>query len=101
MDTYDFIRQAVIDRCCLTATYEHRIRHFSPHSIGRDDDGERHVMAFQYGGQSSKPLPPLGQWRCFAVQKLQNVLRNTDDWRTGPGHSRPNKCVTHVDVQAR
>jgi hypothetical protein len=98
--SYGIIRQAILDKCCLTATYQGRVRHFSPHAIGRDNDGEVHVMAFQYGGQSSKGLPMGGEWRCFNVYELHNVIRNGDPWHTGYDHSRPNTCVTHVDVRA-
>jgi hypothetical protein len=99
--SYSIIRQAILDRSCLTAIYQNRLRHFSPHAIGKDDDGETHVMAFQYAGQSSRPLPPRGEWRCFEVSKLRNVIRNSDTWHTGFDHGRPNTCVTRIDVQAR
>ena len=98
MDAYSVIRQAVIDKCCLTATYQGRLRHFSPHAIGRGDEGKRNVMAFQYAGGSSRPLP---EWRCFRVAGLTGVTRNNDPWRTASDHSRMNTCVTHVDVRVR
>ena len=101
MDTYDFIRQAVIDRCSLTANYDGKTRSFSPHAIGRDNEGGVNVMTFQYGGYSSQGLPPGGDWRCFEVRRLQNVIRNSDQWHTSNDHSRRNTCVTKVDVEAR
>lgn len=101
MTTYGIIRAAVLAKECLTATYEGRLRHFSPHCLGRNKDGGQSVMAFQYGGQSSKPLPPRGQWRCFEVNKLSSVSVNKDAWHTGFDHGRPNTCVKQVDVEAR
>ena len=98
MDTYNLVRHAVIDKCCVTATYRGRLRHFSPHAIGRSDDGSTNVMGFQYGGDSSRPLP---EWRCFHVTDLRGVTRNNDPWRTASDHSRMNTCVTRVDAQAR
>lgn len=99
--SYQIIRQAVVDKCCLTATYQGGVRHFSPHAIGTDNDGDSNVMAFQYAGYSSKGLPPAGMWRCFRVNELSGVTRNRDSWHTGNDHGRPNTCVTRIDVQAR
>ena len=98
MDSYHLIRQAVIDKCCLTATYRGRPRHFSPHAIGRSDEGHANVMAYQYGGSSSGKLP---EWRCFHIVELHRVVRNSDPWHTASDHSRMNTCVTHVDVRVR
>ena len=98
---YAIIRQAVIEKCCLTAVYQNRVRHFSPHAIGRSNDGDTNVMAFQYGGDSSKGLPPGGKWRCFRVDDLAAISKNKDVWHTGFDHGRPNTCVTQIDVQAR
>lgn len=100
MDAYGLIRQAVLTKRCVTALYENRIRHFSPHCLGRNKDGGDSVLAFQYGGESSKPLPAAGQWRCFVVRDLQNARLNEDDWQTGFEHGRPNTCVKQVDVEA-
>jgi hypothetical protein len=58
-------------------------------------------MAFQYAGQSSRPLPIAGQWRCFEVDKLILPRVNQDNWHTGFDHGRPNTCVKQVDVEAR
>ena len=97
--SYQVIRQAVLDRHCLTAVYEGRVRHFSPHAIGQSNDGKTNVMSYQYAGESSQPLPSDGQWRCFRVDGLSEVQTNNDPWRTRDDHSRPNSCVTRIDVQ--
>jgi hypothetical protein len=98
MDSYNLIRQAILDKRSLTATYQGRVRHFSPHAIGRSDEGSRNLMAYQYDGGSSGPLP---EWRCFHISELRDVTTNNDAWHTASDHSRMNTCVTHVDVQAR
>jgi hypothetical protein len=97
--TYDLIRQAVLDRCSLTATYQRRVRHFSPHAIGRSNDGQINVMGYQYAGETSTVLPPGGEWRCFEFRLLSDVRRNGDSWHTREDHSRPNTCVTQIDAQ--
>lgn len=95
---YNIIKQAILHKQSLTGTYQRRIRHFSPHAIGQSDDGQTNVMAFQYGGDSSKGLPPGGEWRCFEVEQLSGVSVNGDAWQTGNGFSSPNTCVTRIDV---
>lgn len=91
-----FIRQA-IDKCCLTATYRGKTRHFSPYGIGLGDDGGSNVIPYQYASERSAPLP---EWRCFKVSRLANVVRNRDEWQTAPEHAAANACVTQIDVQA-
>jgi hypothetical protein len=97
--SYAIVRQAILDRCCLSATYQGSIRHFAPHAIGQGKDSEANVMAFQYGGSSSKRLAPGGEWRCFRVAGLTGVRRNEDRWESASDHGRPNTCVTQIDVQ--
>ena len=99
--SYALIRQAILDRCSLTATYDGSLRHFCPHTIGSDTKGESNVMAFQYAGGSSKGLPSGGDWRCFRVNGLYGVRRNEDGWHTGDDHSRPSNCIARIDVEVR
>jgi hypothetical protein len=99
--SYAVIRQAILDRSSLTATYDGAIRHFSPHAIGGNDGGESNIMAFQYAGGSSMGLPTGGQWRCFRVNGLYGVRRNEDPWHSGHGHSRPTTYVIQIDVEVR
>ncbi|WP_315830897.1 hypothetical protein [Bradyrhizobium prioriisuperbiae] len=100
MDAYDLIRSAVLDHRCLTATYRRRVRHFSPHCLGRNKDGGFSVLGFQYAGQSSTVLPAGGEWRCFAVSELTGIHINNDPWRTGSHAGSRSGCVKLVDVDA-
>ena len=97
--SYQLIRQAVVAQRCLTAMYQGRVRHFSPHAIGQGNDGSENVMGYQYAGESSHPLPAGGEWRCFRVDGLSAVQQNSDPWHTRADHSRPNTCVTRIDVE--
>ena len=83
VDSYHIVRQAILDKCSLSAIYQNKTRHFCPHAIGRDDSGDINIMAFQYAGQSSHRLPPNGEWRYFRVRGLSSVVRNGDAWHTG------------------
>ena len=96
MGTYALIRQAVMDRRCLTAIYRGRVRHFSPHTLGHDEDGNALVLGYQYGGESTAPLP---EWRSFHISRLSGVTRNDDPWPTPVEDCRMNASVTRVDAQ--
>jgi hypothetical protein len=99
-DSYKLLRQAIVDHVCLTATYQKRIRHFCPYALGWGNDGKEKVLALQYGGKSSKPISPDGEWRCFVVGDLRAIARNGDPWHVEQGsHSRHNPCVARVDVE--
>jgi hypothetical protein len=54
----------------------------------------------QFGGSSNSGLPVtlegVGEWRCFAVEKLSEVGLHTDAWHTGP-RSRRQTCIDEVD----
>jgi hypothetical protein len=42
-----------------------------------------------------------GNWRCIILEKLRAVtLVDEAEWCTAPNHSRPQTCVTDVDVDA-
>jgi hypothetical protein len=59
------------------------------------------VLCYQYGGESSNQLEPSGSpanWRCMNVEKFSRVELVDDTWHTAPNHSRPQTCVTDVDV---
>lgn len=99
--SYQTIKSAVQNGQCLTAMYQGRIRHFSPHAIGQGPDGSDNVMGYLYAGESSRPLPEAGEWRCFRVDGLSEVTTNNDPWHTRDDHSRPNRCVTQVDAEVQ
>lgn len=83
--TAAIIKRAIHDRACLSGTHvEFRVR-FAPHALGCDENGRRSVIAFEYGGMT------LGRphWVCFAVDRLRELQRNGDPWRTGSLESRP------------
>lgn len=99
--SYALLRRAVLERKQVTASYKGRPREFCPHALGTGGDGARMVLGFQFGGYSSKGLPLGGEWRCFEVALLSNVQLRDGKWHSNNDHSRPNSCVTWVDVSAR
>ena len=70
-----------------------------PHVIGTGKDGSEMVLSFQFAGQSSKGLPPGGEWRYMRVDEISHVTSHAGAWYTADNHSRPQSCVKNIDVE--
>jgi hypothetical protein len=71
--------------------------------LGRNSAGQARVLCYQYGGDSSSGLEVSGSpanWRCMMLEKFSRIELLQDVWQTAPNHSRPQTCVTDVDVDA-
>jgi hypothetical protein len=100
---YRMVRAAVVSRRPIAAVYHDRPRLFCPHRLGRNKEGQRRVLCYQFGGESESGLSPVGSpdnWRCIAVDKLRHVELLEGMWRTAPNHSRPASCIVDADVDA-
>ena len=94
---YAAIRQAIIDRHQIVCIYKDHTRECCPHAIGHTNGIER-VLVYQFGGTSSRGLPPGGEWRCMDIPDMLQVQIRPGPWFTGTGHSRPQTCVKQVDI---
>jgi hypothetical protein len=102
-DVYRLIRTAVISKRPIRAIYHGCDRWFCPHRLGLNHEGQIRVLCYQYGGESNSGLQAAGSpanWRCLALEKLSRVELLEGAWQTAPNHSRPQTCVTEVDVDA-
>ncbi len=103
-DIYALVRTAVTTRRSIAALYGGRQRLLCPHRLGRNNAGQLRVLCYQYGGESGSGLEPIGSpanWRCIALEKLRRVaVLESGTWRTAANHSRPQTCVSDVDVDA-
>jgi|ERR1700716_3399124 hypothetical protein len=102
-DIYRIVRAVVVSRRPIAAVYHDRPRLFCPHRLGRNKEGQRRVLCYQFGGESESGLSPVGSpddWRCIALDKLRNVELLEGRWRTAPNHSRPASCIVDADVDA-
>ncbi|MFT8722619.1 MAG: hypothetical protein ABF443_11840 [Acetobacter malorum] len=100
MTKYQKLKEAVISKKSVRFHYRDYVRVCSPHTIGHTDGKER-ILAYQYGGQSSRGLPPKGEWRCFDVEGISGLeFTGDDEWRTGERHTRPQTCVKNVEAEA-
>ncbi|HUP61967.1 MAG TPA: hypothetical protein VNA69_16285 [Thermoanaerobaculia bacterium] len=102
-DAYTLIRQAIIDKNIITATYDGHHREMCPHAIGHKH-GRQMALFYQFAGSSFKGLGPIGSfgnWRCVFVDKLENVrVRAANgEWYTASDHSRKQTCIDVVDVE--
>ena len=102
-DIYRLVRTAVISKRPIRAIYHGRDRWCCPHRLGRNQEGQIRVLCYQYGGGSGSGLQAAGSpanWRCVALEKLSRVELLEGAWHRAPNHSRPQTCVTEVDVDA-
>jgi hypothetical protein len=98
MNTYDLFRRAALEGKQLAFTYKGHRRLTCPHVIGQKN-GMQKALVFQFGGGSSKGLPPGGEWRCLFISEVTEVELLNGEWKTGHGHSQPQTCVDQIDVQ--
>lgn len=96
-DVYSIVRQAVLDKAQIVATYQGHRRLMCPHVIGMKD-GRPKALFFQFAGSSSSGLPPGGEWRCVWIEGLSDVISQSGQWHTRP-HVQPQTCVDLVEVE--
>jgi hypothetical protein len=100
---YRNIRQAIIDKDVVVATYHGYVREMCPHVIGAKK-GRARSLLYQFGGGSSTGLESDGSpnnWRCLFVDELSgvSVKKLAGHWHTASNNSRPQTCVDCVDVE--
>jgi hypothetical protein len=98
---YDLLCQAIAEKKQVLAVYDGFPREMCPHVLGWKD-GVRHVFSYQFAGESSKGLPPEGQWKCMDVDGLSNVALRDGPWHTGIRKTgKPQSCVdlAKIDIQ--
>ena len=95
--TYTTFRNAILAEQQVTCSYGGRRRELCPHIIGTNKDGEEAVLAWQFGGESSGPLP---QWRCLKLANVRDGRARDGRWHEGGSHAKTQTCVTnvHLDV---
>jgi hypothetical protein len=101
-DTYQMVRQAILNKQQVCATYNGHYREMCPHTLGTKG-GRQQALFYQFGGTSSSGLAPAGSgenWRCIPVNAMQNVSVRDGVWQSAPNHSRPQTCVDDIDVEA-
>ena len=98
---YAVIRNAIINKQQVTATYSGHIRQMCPHVIGTKN-GREQALFYQFGGTSSSGAivaDSLKNWRCIPIEGLSNVSVKSGNWHTGGNHSQDQTCVDDIDVE--
>ena len=99
MDNYGRIRQAILDKAQVLATYNGHYRKLCPHVLGVKN-GRRQALFFQFGGEGKSGLIQGRQWRCIPIDELEIHDVQFGPWHTDPGiHNQEQTCVDEVDVE--
>lgn len=101
--TYDIIRNAIINKLQVVATYDGHVREMCPHVIGTKG-GREQALFYQFGGTSSSGaiIPNSSKnWRCIPIEGLSDVSTRPGPWHTGANHSRTQTCVDNIDVEIK
>lgn len=93
------IRGAIRNRQSLYFTANDEPREFCPHVLGTKR-GEWHVFGWQFGGGSSRGLPPGGDWRCIELEDISTeIVARSGPWHRGwTKGQRDQTCVDDVDT---
>ena len=93
--TYSLFRTAILREHQVVCSYHGRIRELCPHIIGTNRRGEEAVLAWQFAGESSGPLP---QWRCLKLANVRNARTREGRWHEGGTHRTTQTCVSEIDL---
>jgi hypothetical protein len=93
--TYTLFRNAILGEQQVLCTYDGRYRELCPHIIGTNRRGEEVVLAWQFAGESSGPLP---QWRCMRLANVRNARARVGPWHEGRSHRTEQTCVSNIDL---
>jgi hypothetical protein len=95
---YQLVWKAIRTRKLIACVYDGCFRETYPHILGYNKLGAEALLVFQFGGESTSPLPPDGDWRCVELAGMTEVRLCEGRWRSGMRHSRPQACIQFVDV---
>jgi hypothetical protein len=93
--TYTLFRNAILSEQQIVCSYDGRDRELCPHIIGTNRSGEEVVLAWQFAGDSSGPLP---QWRCLRLAHVRDAHTRTGRWHEGGSHKSAQTCVSDIDL---
>ena len=93
--TYTLFRNAILSGQQVACVYDGRARELCPHIIGTNKRGEEVVLAWQFGGDSSGPLP---QWRCLKLANASRARTRDGRWHEGGSHQTTQTCVSDIDL---
>jgi predicted DNA-binding transcriptional regulator YafY len=94
---FRLFHRAILQRQQVTFRYQGHYREVCPYILGHKD-GREAVLVYQFGGTSSRGLPPEGEWRCFLLSEVRDPDVRHGQWHGDAKHSRTQQCVDVVFV---
>lgn len=99
---YQLVRNAILNRQNISATYKGYHRITTPHTLGHKD-GKEKCLLYQFGGDSSKgtvfPENSPNNWRDVFVEELTNVQIVGGAIHTCTKHTQRQNSADQVDVE--
>jgi hypothetical protein len=92
---YTLFRNAILAEQQVVCRYDGRTRELCPHIIDTNKGGEEVVLAWQFAGMSSGPLP---QWRCLKLANVSHACARNGRWHEGGSHRSTQTCVSVIDL---
>ncbi len=100
-ETYNLVRQAIVNKQQVIATYNGHYREMCPHVIGLKN-GKEHALFYQFSGTSRSGLEAQGSylnWRCIPISRLTDVAVRSGEWHTTSPHTQRQTCVDDIDKE--
>jgi hypothetical protein len=96
--TYALIEQAMRERSRVACVYQGKRGEICPIVLGWTDGREK-VLAYQVGGESSRPLRgPETRWRCMWIDEVSEATLVEGAWVSESTHKSSQTCVKDVDL---
>jgi hypothetical protein len=95
---FEIIRAAMERRQQIICVYHGLRREMCPHTLGWKKGREK-VLGYQFAGESSKGLPPGGEWRCMFIDEISQIAAQDGEWHTRDDHLRPQTCVDDIALE--
>jgi len=96
--SYSTILAAMKKRQQIICVYQGFHRELCVHTIGHKS-GKEKILAFQFAGESSKGIPPGGEWRCMFIDDIAEILVKDGAWYTRDNHTKEQTCVDQVEFE--
>jgi hypothetical protein len=103
MTTYEIVREAILNRQAVRATYGGHVRDMCPHVLGTEK-GVPQGLLYQFAGTSETGLAPPKSprnWRCLPIAGLSDVSVIAGEWHSATLGHQHQRCIDAVDVWAR
>lgn len=98
MNSYELIREAILNKQQVVATYRGHRRAMCPHVLGIKGF-TRHALFYQFGGTSEHWLPTAGEWRCMDIDHLLDLTVREGQWHTRDDYDEQRQtCVDTIDI---